>query len=186
MAKILPPEYNPRNPEGIEPEVPFVEQLGEVQKGKPSKSPKEQGWHRWFSSRDKSPIKLSLLDNSQVPGSAYPGRDRSESPGEMSGGMGNPRSRNTDNQADWENVERDGTSEFPSAEVNSGSQQRIGYEGINYLDHKLTLEEQQDLQLAANSKTKILNGNTKEKPMELKKVIAESKARLDRVKNIIK
>lgn len=164
MSKV--PQNN--NPRSHSNEDPFIDELGVEKEGyEDPKSFKEQGWFP-MSARDARPTKIALFDNMEVPGSAYMGRDRAESPGEMGGGMGNPYSRNTDNQRNWNRVER-----VPSIETPTFRKRNPQFDDGN---------EDGDIDdiIDGSSDQKTITGN-KENKMDFKKVAAKSKARLDKV-----
>lgn len=176
-------EYNSaRGNQGSGKQNPFADEFG-VQKEGDSNQIQESyhdtgsGYMPSWTANNKQPIRLSIWDNSQVPGSAYMGRDRSQSPGEMSGGMGNPISRNNDDQTDWTEIDRL-PSDFPEdPHANPNTQQ-----GSDYVDEQMSKISPQIDKLLENAQQ--VTANTRRKPMDFKKVIAESKARLDKVYSI--
>ena len=100
---------SPRKNQGWGKQNPFTDELG-TQKESDSDQVQDSyhdtgsGWIP-FSARDKRPIKISLWDNSQVPGSPYPGRDSTDSNGAPWNAEGETPSRNTDMQANWDALE---------------------------------------------------------------------------------
>ena len=169
------------NPRAHSNENPFVRELGVELPGDEEEPPVTDtgsGYpNRFFQAKNKKRIKLSLWDNMEVPGSAYIGRDRSQSPGEMAGGMGEVLQRSTDDQPDYTEIDRM-PEDFPEdPRPNPNTQQ-----GTDYVDEEVAKlsPKLDELMIQVENVT----ANTRRKPMDFKKIAAEKDKRLARVYEI--
>jgi len=118
---------SPRPNQGSGKKNPFADDFG-VQKESDSDQIQDSyhdtgsGWIP-FSARDKRPIRQALWDNSQVPGSPYPGRDRSDGGGAPWNGEGEMIDRSDAKkynpvQENWDHLQTpDATPKFPTKVV---------------------------------------------------------------------
>jgi len=111
-------QYNSARPnEGSGAMNPFNEELG-AQKLSDSNQMQDSyhdtgsGWIP-FHAKDKRPIRLSIWDNSQVPGAPYMGRDRDQAWGGPENAMGPAPFRNRENSPNFNKLIRPSDKGFP-------------------------------------------------------------------------